>query len=314
MKRFVLGFLAVSLLAVGAYAGKQQLASTYYRLIGGTNPFYGRTDGIVVGTRAKEMKVVNNGEFVSDIGKSLYEDFTSYSDGEDLSCTDSYAKGACAGNTTLVPCTCTTTNGFKFAWVPLVTATLGPDMDAGSLDISGDQTDNDGSMIVFGGPHNSSGAPFVIGRDPAFHFCTEAAVADATGIDGNIMAGFVELADEAWNADFEALNSYAGIGILGTAAAGVTAEDVTIKTEDDGGGVTTTDTTDDATEAVKYKYCVYVSATGAVTYTFNGSAPTATAAFSFDDGIMVVPFMTYLHTADLAGEIDLYTVEVAYDE
>jgi len=313
MKRLiVLVTIGVALAAGAAIAGKQQIAATYYRLVG-SSPFYGRADGIVVGTRAKEIKVVNNGELVRDLGKSVYEDFTVYSDGEDLVCRDQSAYGACAGNTTLVPCICSTSNGSSFSWIPLVTATLAPDMDAGSLDIAGDQVDNDGSLLAWGVP-GVSGAPFIIGRDPAFHMCTEVAVADITGIDNNIMAGFLEFGDESFNADFEAMNSYAGIGILGTAAAGVTAEDVTIKTEDDGAGVTTTDTTDDATEAVKYKYCTYVSATGAVTYTFNGAAPTATAAFSFDDGIMVIPFMNYLHTNDVAGEIDLYTVEIAYDE
>jgi hypothetical protein len=326
MKRLiVLCSVALILAAGAAIAGKQQITSTYYRLVGGTSPFYGRTDGIVVGTRAKEIKVVNNGELVADLGTGVYEDFTSEVDDDGLSCRDQQGWGACAGNTTLVPCICEVAEtGHRFGWIPIVTADLVPDMDTGSLDIGSEQTDNDGAYLIWGLP-GLSGHTFEIGRDPAFHMCTEVAFADATGIDQNIMAGFVYVGssagtDDAFNADFEALDAYAGIGVLGTAAAGVTHEDVTIKTETDaamdgtGDGVTTTDTTDDATEATKYKYCTYVSAAGVVTYTFNGAAPTTTAAFTFVDGIVVAPFMTYLHTADLAGEIDLYTVEIAYDE
>ena len=73
---------------------------------------------------------------VRDLGKAVYEDFTGYSDGEDLWCTDNAGvKGTCVGNAALAECLCTTTDGFRFIWIPEVQEDTAPDMDAGSLDI-----------------------------------------------------------------------------------------------------------------------------------------------------------------------------------
>lgn len=309
MSRLV-SVLVAMLVAVPAFAAKKQINQDSYKKAGS---FYGRSDGLYQENTSRGLVPVNNGMPSGVLGPSYRETFA-YGDNKGLTCEDQSGMGACGGNTTLVPCLCTTGGGFKFISIPLVTADTPPDMDADSLDIASDQTDNDG-LILLTGVGGASGRPFVIGDDPAFYMCTDVEVADITGIDQNIMAGFMKVGiNEAWNADFEARYTYAGIGVLGTEAAGVTLEDVTIKTELENAGVSSTDTTDNATEGVRYKYCTYVSATGVVTYTFNGAAPTTTAAFTFPDGVEVVPFITFLHTNDVAGEIDLRLWEVGYTE
>lgn len=310
---------AIVLTGIVALAGNTQVSVSKWKAAGKTGYVYGRSDGVFQEGTAKSPYAIENGQPAKALGKGFYHDFTLYEDGESIFCRDQSNYGACAGNAALTPCLCQVADGNEFIWMPLLQQDIEPDMDAGSLDIGADQTDNDGAQLIwgFGG---ASGKAFVIGQDPAFHMCTEFMIADITGIDGNIMAGFLKLnTGDAFNADFEALDVYAGIGILGTAAAGVTSEDVTIKTELDanadgtGDGVVTTDTTDDVAEGAKHKLCTYVSAAGVVTYTVNGSAPTATAAYTFEDDASVVPFITYLHTNDVAGEIDIYTVDVSYD-
>ncbi|KKL64956.1 hypothetical protein LCGC14_2159770, partial [marine sediment metagenome] len=70
---------------------------------------------------------------------------------------------------------------------------------------------------------------------------------------------------------------------------------VNLETILNGGGTTTTDTTEtDVVDAGAHTYGIHVSAAGVVTYTFDGSAPTAVAAFTFDDGEVVVPFFFFL--------------------
>jgi hypothetical protein len=318
MRTFLVAVIAC-LVALPAMGGKTQVSANAWRANGSTGYVYGRSDGVFQSTTTHTPYVIENGQSVGSMGKGFYMDFTVYADGEGLTCYDSGSMGACGGNTTLVPCTCTITTGDSFIWMPIVTETLTPDMDAGSLDIAGDLVENDGAYLIWG-LNGASGSPFTVGRDPAFYMCTKYAISGTTtnavsGIDQNVMAGFMEVGNnEAWNADFEARNSYAGIGVLGTAASGLTLEDIYTKTEDDGTGVVSTDTTDSCTENTAQTLCTYVSATGAVTYTINGQAPTVSVAFTFDDNISVVPFATYLHTADVADEIDIYWVKVGYLE
>lgn len=311
--------VAFALFPVTAGAVKTQVNQDKYKAAGRTGHVYGRSDGVFQVEATKSPYMIENGQSAKSLGVGFSLDFTVYADGEGIACEDQSGMGACGGNTTLVPCICTLATGDKFIWMPLVTATLTPDMDAGSLDIAGDLTDNDGSAIIFG-VGGASGRPFTIGRDPAFYMCTKFALSGTTtttvsGIDNNVMAAFMEVGiNEAWNADFKARNSYAGIGVEGTAASGLTLEDVYIHTEDDGAGVVSTDTTDSTTENVAQTLCVYVSAAGVVTYTIDGQAPTVTAAYTFDDNVQVVPYINYLHTADLADEIDIYSIKVGYQD
>jgi hypothetical protein len=305
--------LVVSLcFASPVLAGKTQVNQDTYKATGKTGTYWGRSDGVFQEAVTGSPLMIENGQPASWLGVG-YRELFNYGDGKGITCEDQSGMGACAGNTALVPCLCTFRSGNRLIWQPLLQQDIAPDMDATSLDIAGDQTDNDGAELI-GGIGGASGRPFFIGDDPAFYFCATLTVEDASGIDAN-QVGFVEVQNsEVWNADFEARNSYAGIGLTGTAASGLTTAKIYTRTEDDGAGVVATDTTDTATEAVAQKLCVYVSAAGAVTYKVNGATPTTTVAYTFDDGIAVVPYVTYLHTNDVAGEIDLTLWEVGFQQ
>ena len=330
MSRIVIVFSLVALAASSALAGNTQVSASKFKSAGKTGHVYGRSDGVFQEENTKALYAIENGTSAGPLSKGFYLDFTNYADNEGISCFDQSGLGTCVGNAALAPCLCTVGDGSSFIWMPLDQQDIVPDMDAGSLDVGSDQTDNDAAMILWG-IGGASGKPFVIGRDPAFYMCTKASVADASGLDQNIMAGFVAIdtgipgsngsgGADVFNADFEALDAYAGIGVLGTAGSGLTTGAITIKTETDaardgtGDNVTTTDTTNTASDGTYYTYCTYVSAAGAVTYTVNGAAPTTTATFSFVDGITVTPFYTGMHTNDVAGEIDIAFVKVGYSE
>lgn len=314
---------------VCALAAKTQADQDKWKASGKTGHVYGRSDGVFQADTGHSPYILENGTSAGPVGKGFYTDFTNYAANEGVSCRDLGALGTCLGNAALAACDCQIGDGSSVLWLPLLQQDIGLDMAAGALDVAGDQTDNDGAELLWG-IAGASGKPFVIGRDPAFYMCTKVAVEDASGIDNNIMAGFVAIdtgvtatgsaGGDVFNADFEALDAYAGIGILGTAGSGLTTGVITIKTETDaardgtGDGVTTTSTTDTASDTTYYTYCTNVSAAGAVTYTINGNAPTVTAAFSFVDGIMVIPWITYLHTNDVAGYIKVASVKVGYTE
>jgi hypothetical protein len=58
--------------------------------------------------------------------------------------------------------------------------------------------------------------------------------------------------------------------------------------------MTETDTGDTLADGTTTIWEVLVSSAGVVTYKIDGSAPSATAAFTFDDGDFVTPFMHHL--------------------
>lgn len=293
---------ALALVATPAIAGNTQVSPSSLKAAGRSGHIYGRSDGMFQDATTGSPVVVENGQRASVPGVGYRETFA-YGDGKGLSQLDSGGGGSCAGNTTTVPCIATFGSGVKLAWFPVVTATIELDMDATTLDIAGDQVDNDGTEIA-GGVLGASGRPFIVGDDPAFYFCATLAVEDVSGAD-EVRIGFRKV--EAMNATFGSYSDYATIG--------PNSGDIIITTELNGGGETDTDTTDNYTDAAAAKkYCVNVSGAGVVTYTVDGSAPTTTAAFTFDDGDALIPIIHFLHATDLAGEIDLSLWEVGYTQ
>lgn len=320
MRKFTMFLAAVGVLFAGnAYAADKQLDADDWRCP--TNgPDAARTDGLCYDPDQTWSPAFMSNGYVSLLeGSGAYRYVFSEGASKGQFCEDAATIGTradCAGNTTLVQCACTFGNGLKLNHFPIVTATIDPVMTATGFNIGSDQVSNDG-IAIYGSVAGASGHPFVVGTDQ-FYFCMELNVDDVSGIDASF-AGFVALFDGvAWNADSEAYTDYAGIGIEGTAASGLTEEDVYITTEIDaagdgtGDGVVETDTTDSATDETTHKYCTYVTSAGVTTFTFDGAAPTTTATYTFRDGLVVVPFFSYLHTADLAGAVDIVSWEVGY--
>jgi hypothetical protein len=120
------------------------------------------------------------------------------------------------------------------------------------------------------------------------------------------MMGFRK--SEANNATITSYTDYACIGLDNVAFAG----NVVISTELNSGGTTNTDTTDAWADGASHELAVLVSASGVVTYTIDGSAPTATAAYTFDNTDVVVPFIHFLNGADVAGNVELTSIKIGY--
>ena len=71
----------------------------------------------------------------------------------------------------------------------------------------------------------------------------------------------------------------------------------------------TTDTTNDWADAAAHLLEVRVSDTGVVTYKIDDADPVVTAAFTFDDTDVVVPFLHILHDATAPGAIHIQSWE-----
>lgn len=181
---------------------------------------------------------------------------------------------------------------------------LGPIWLAPGLDISQDLTDNDGieytTTVVAG-----SGNPtyFTVGTDAAFFCRALINVADVSGTD-DLAVGFRKL--EAMQAAIDNYDEMAAIGLSNATG------DIALETILNNAATTTTDTTNDWADAETHSLEVRVSSAGVVTYLLDGVAPTTVAAFSFDIGEVVVPFIHLLHATTTPGSVKLYEWECNY--
>lgn len=258
-----------------------------------------RTNALEAYVNAAGQLVDASGSSINPRGYTLIEDFSAHDTADQVAVL--LATGAAASGATGALHHIYTPGGNVFAGFPLGAGqTLLPAIVAAGLDIGADQTDDEGFEIVshaFG----ANGRPFIIGNSPAFYMKVTLTVADVSGTD-DLHVGFRRL--EAVNGTFDNYLDLASIGIVGTSGA------IQLETINDNAATTTTDTTDTWADGATKVLGVYVSATGAVTYTINGAAPTATAAFSFDDGDPVVPFIHFLHATDVAGAVTIGKWEV----
>ena len=113
---------------------------------------------------------------------------------------------------------------------------------------------------------------------------------------------------EANNATFANYTDYAAIGMN----AGSSVTNIVTMTELNSGGQTVTDTTDAwGGDGSNNTLRVLVDASGNVTYTINGSAPSASAAFQFDTPDVVCPFIHLFHSAN-PTEVNITSIKVGY--
>jgi hypothetical protein len=295
----VLGLAVALLLSADAQAAKKQVSASSWKATGVSGSVYGRSDGIFQEANTKSPYIIENGTSTLPVGAGYRETFA-YGDGKGLSQL-LWSSGATAvGATTTLPVLAKFGSGVSLMWFPVVTATIPLDMDAGGLDIAGDQVANDGLEIV-GGVLGASGRPFIIGDDPAFYFCATVKLADVSGSD-DFHVGFREV--DPFNAVFDDYTDLASIGSI--------SGDIYIETIIGAAATVSTDTTDNWADLATKKLCTYVSNTGVTTYTINGVAPTTTAAYTFTDGLSVIPFIHYIHDADLADYIEVSLWEVGY--
>lgn len=177
---------------------------------------------------------------------------------------------------------------------------LAPRKTAVGLDIAMDQTDNDGVELTQGILARSKHA-FVVGTDPAFFFRVKFKIGDVSGTD-DCAIGFRKAEDYQ-----AAIDNYDEMACLN-----VISGDIKIETILANAATTTTDTTDNWADLETKELKVMVSAAGVVTYEIDGVAPTATAAFTFANGEVVVPFFYFLNASDLVDTLEITEWECGY--
>lgn len=196
---------------------------------------------------------------------------------------------------------------------------------AKGLRVPTDATDNDG-IEVTGGILAQDKLAFTIGTDPAFHISARFDVSTNDSHD-LIMVGFrndgAYQKPQAPAVGMALYTDGAWLGVYDTASAFTTIQAVT---ELNNGGITATNTTDVITAATPFEFRVNVSSAGVVTFQHDIAAnanpataptlvaPTATAAFTFDDGDVVIPSIIILRGATTAGTLDLLKLDIGLDE
>lgn len=181
----------------------------------------------------------------------------------------------------------------QYEWNVIGTQTiLAPKLDAFGLNLVQDNTAGDGIELCMGQTAISPMA-FTVGEDAAFFLEAQFKIQDVSGINPLII-GFRKV--QAFNATLSSYTDFAVIGVVGTAAK------IQTETQLNTGGVTTTDSTETASDGATIQLKVKVDANGAVTYEYNYEEPTVVAAFSFDSGDVVIPFIRSVEAADITTQ------------
>lgn len=186
-------------------------------------------------------------------------------------------------------------------YAPIGTQTiLAPVVTATGLDIGMDQTNNDGVEITQGILAHARRA-FTIGTSAAFFVRLKFKIEDVSGSD-QVGVGFRKT--QAYAA---AIATYTDKAFIGSVSG-----DIKLNTLLNNAGGVVTDTTNDWADGETHTLQVNVSAAGVVTYLIDGVAPTVTAAFTFDNADVVVPFIWFIHDSDVAGVVELIEYESGY--
>ena len=178
---------------------------------------------------------------------------------------------------------------------------MAPDWADPGLDLSMDDTDDDGVEIC-SGIGAATPVKFTVGTDGAFFCRCKFYIETVLGTD-DCAFGFRIRAAYQGNID-----DYTDMAVFNIQD-GV----VNTQTAINNAIVTTTDTTladwaDGETHIVE----VRVSALGVVTYLYDGAEPTTVAAFTFDTGDSVVPFFFLLNDDTTYDAVIIYEWEAGY--
>ncbi len=172
------------------------------------------------------------------------------------------------------------------------------DNDKG-LDISQDQTDNDGVEYVFGGLGTNGPFTFTVGTDNCF-IRVKFRIADVSGTD-DCAVGFRK--NEAMQANIDDYDEAAFLNVI----LGV------VKAETILNNAATTTTTPSSTSAwaddATHELMVKVIGRS-VSFFYDGSPCTGLPAFSFDSGEVIVPFFFFLQATTTPGKVWWKEVEV----
>lgn len=179
---------------------------------------------------------------------------------------------------------------------------IAPRMSSTGLLTSLDLTATEGAEYNFGILSNGK-HQYTIGTSAAFYIELAVNAADVGGLDP-FLVGFRK--EQANDATYTNYTDFAAIGARATTAADV----VVISTDLNNAGETYTNTTDAWTDGQTKTFKVLVSGAGVVTYTINGAAPTVTAAFTFDNGDVVCPFIHHVFGATNPAAINWVSLKI----
>ena len=174
-------------------------------------------------------------------------------------------------------------DGLSMTWSAVVAQAINrPAPTSTGINYAGDQTNNDGVELVYSctTTKGREGVDrFTVGRQ-AFSAEMEFSIATVAGTDvGNF--GFRKV--EALQADLHDYDEMAGLFPI--------SGDIKIQTVINNAATVTTDTTENWADGEVHSLKVIVAKSGAVTYEIDGHAPSTTAAFTFDSGDVLVPYL-----------------------
>jgi hypothetical protein len=178
---------------------------------------------------------------------------------------------------------------------------LGPLLDTTGkgVDLSQDQTDNDGVEHVWGALTTNGPTTFTVGTDNCY-LRMKFRIADVSGTD-DCCVGWRK--NEAFQANVDDYDEAAFINVI--------LGDIKVETILNNGATITTDTTqdwaDDATKTLE----VQVRGT-AVNYLIDGVVTSVPPAFNFDTGEVIVPFFYFLQATTLPGKLWLLELECGH--
>jgi hypothetical protein len=172
------------------------------------------------------------------------------------------------------------------------------DTSGAGLDVSQDQTDNDGVEHVFGAA-NSRG-PFVttVGTDPDPFIRIKMKIADVSGTD-DLLVGFRK--DEAEQAAFDNYDEAAAFNVI--------LGDVKVETILNNAATTTTDTGNDWADAGTHTLEVQLQGRRVI-FIYDGTPVSGLPEFNFDSGEVIVPFFYFLQATTTPGKVHWLEVEV----
>jgi hypothetical protein len=169
---------------------------------------------------------------------------------------------------------------------------LAPSNDSFGLNLVQDANAGDGIELCLGQDANNP-ATYIVGESNAISFEMNFKCNDVSGVNPLII-GLRKV--QSFNATLSTYTDFVALGIVGTAAK------FQIETQIASGGVVTTDTTQVAQDNVQFRLKINVSSTGVVTYQINSQTPTVVAAYTFANGLQIMPFIRMVEASDVAEQ------------
>jgi hypothetical protein len=303
-RHIVVAALATVVLAGTAWAANTQVNPNSWKAAGRSGHVYGRSDGVFQEQNSKAPYIIENGTAAKSAGFGYSESFT-----PGVVATVPSAFMTIAGLVQSASAQQLNIGYFgphAFIFAQATAQTVLPTMGSLGLDISGDEVNGE-SYEMFAGILGASGRPAVVGYDPAFYFCATVSTQDASGTN-ELKVGWRD-ANITQSATYTDYLNYAWIGIHSTDT--TDPAPIFVQTGNDGTDVSTS-TTNTLADATAVELCTLVSAAGVVTYTIDGSAPTTTAAMTFDDGDSLIPVIIVQQGSDVTTTMEILEWEVGY--